>query len=79
MARLVYSESIKEPLVTRDVDGRDIREGDTIRFSYGIPPTLVEAPVIERDGVLIALTPDHNPKECPVKSLRRNVGEFWRQ
>lgn len=45
----------------------DIKEGDTIRFNYGIPPVSVNAEVIERDGILIMLTPGHSPEECTVE------------
>ena len=49
--------------------GRVIRAGDTLCFSYGIPPVLVEAEVIERDGQLIALTPGHSPSEAPISEI----------
>ena len=62
-----------------DDDGHEVRAGDTITFSYGIPPVGVEAPVIERDGHLIALTPDHLPRECRVSMLRLHVGGFLTQ
>lgn len=60
-----------------DSDGVEVTAGCTIHFGYGIPPVGVEAPVIERDGVLVALTPGHNPKECKVSSLMKHVGDFW--
>lgn len=61
----------------RDMDGREVKAGDVIVFSYGIPPVVVRAPVIERDGRLIALTEGHNPSECPVSKLKKEVGDFW--
>lgn len=61
----------------KDSDGVVVKPGDAVRFSYGIPPVGVCAEVIERDGRLIALTPGHNPKECPVSQLKRHVGDFW--
>lgn len=61
----------------KDSDGIAVTPGCTVRFAYGIPPVAVAAPVIERDGKLIALTPDHNPKECRVDHLKRHVGDFW--
>ena len=61
----------------RDSDGIGVRAGDKVRFSYGIPPVSVCAPVIERDGQLIALTVGHNPSECPVSAIRKHAGDFW--
>lgn len=64
-------------MVVRDSNGIEVKAGDTIYFGYGIPPIGVRAPVIDRDGKLIALTAGHNPSECPVSSLKKHVGEFW--
>lgn len=61
----------------RDSDGVEVTAGCTIRFAYGIPPVGVRAPVVDRDGVLIALTEGHNPKECKVADLKRSVRDFW--
>jgi hypothetical protein len=61
----------------KDADGVEVREGDIIHFSYGIPPIGVNAPVIRRDGKLIAITAGHNPPECLVRMLERHVGYFW--
>ncbi len=61
----------------RDGDGVEVVAGCAIYFSFGLPPVGVLAQVIERDGDLIALTPEHNPKECKVSELRRHVGDFW--
>jgi len=63
----------------RDDDGEWVTVGDNVRFSYGIPPVVVVAPIIERDGSLIALTPDHNPKECNLRSLRRYTGGWYKE
>jgi hypothetical protein len=63
--------------VIKDSDGVVVTAGCTITFGYGIPPVGVIAPVIERNGVLIALTEGHNPKECKVSELKRHVGDFW--
>lgn len=60
-----------------DSDGREVRPGDTIYFAFGTPGVRVEAPVIEHDGRLIALTPECTPQECNLRALRRYVGEFW--
>lgn len=61
----------------RDSDGVEVKIGDVLQFSYGIPPVSVVAPVIERDGKLIALTAGHNPAECPVADIMDHVGDFW--
>ena len=60
-----------------DSDGVEVTAGCTIHFGYGIPPVPVMAPVIERNGVLIALTEGHKPAEVRVQSLKRHVGDFW--
>jgi hypothetical protein len=60
-----------------DDDGKEVRAGSRIRFAFGTPGIRVEADVIERDGELIALTPDHKPKECRLDKLRVYVGNFW--
>lgn len=52
-----------------DDDGVEITPGCTLVFSYGVPPVVVEAKVIERDGTLIALTPGHTPAEAPVRDI----------
>lgn len=65
------------PRATIDDDGVTVTDGCTVHFSYGIPPVSVRAKVVERDGKLVALTPGHKPTSCPVKDLRRHVGNFW--
>ena len=60
-----------------DSDGAEVTAGCTIHFAYGIPPVSVRAPVIDRDGVLIALTPGHNPAEAPVSTFKLCFIEFW--
>ena len=60
-----------------DSDGIEVLAGCVVLFSYGIPPVDVRAPVIDRDGALIALTPGHNPHECPVWRLKASVGDVW--
>lgn len=62
----------------KDDDGLWVTVGDTIRFSYGIPPVGVNAPIVERDGQLVALTPGHKPKECQLRRLRRHVGNWYK-
>ena len=66
-------------LVLLDDDGEPTGAGDTVEFSYGIPPVRVVAPVIERDGRLVALTPGHTPVECKLRSLRYFVGSWYKQ
>jgi hypothetical protein len=61
----------------KDDDGVVVTPGCRIAFSYSIPPVPVEAEVIERDGKIIALTPGHNPPECPVAKLQEYVWSFW--
>lgn len=61
----------------KDSDGKLVTAGCHVHFSYGIPPVGVLAQVIERDGKLIALTPGHNPEECPVAALKKCVCDFW--
>jgi len=60
----------------RDDDGKWVTEGDTVHFSYGIPPVGVSARIIERGGKLIGLCPGHNPPEFNLRFLRHYVC-FW--
>ena len=62
-----------------DTDGIEVTAGCTVFFSYGIPPVGVVAPVIERDGELIALTKGHHPAEARVAELEDAVGCFYVQ
>lgn len=61
----------------KDCDGKPVTDGCTIAFSYGTPQIGVRAKVIKRRGRYIALTPGHNPDECPVRELEEHVGGFW--
>ena len=61
-----------------DAEGKPIRAGDVVSFSYGIPPVRVEAKVKDINGVLYAMTPGHNPAKCKISELSRHVGEFYR-
>ena len=61
----------------RDSDGNAVTAGCVVSFCYGIPVACVRAPVIDRDGVLIAMTDGHKPSECSVAHLRRAVGDFY--
>lgn len=62
-----------------DDDGLRTSAGDTVSFSYGIPPVGVRARVIQRAKSLIALTPNHMPAEINLRSLRRHVGAWFRR
>ena len=57
--------------------GNVIKEGDVISFSYGIPGVRVDAPVILRNGKLIAITEGHKPAECEIKKLKKYVGNLY--
>ena len=69
----------EKQLRLRDDDGEWVTSGDTVRFSYGMPPVTVIAPIIERDGKLIGLCPGHDPAEFELRSLRRHVGAWYKQ
>ena len=66
-------------LVLLDDDRVPVKAGDTVRFNYGIPPIVVDAKVVQRRGQLIALTPGHDPAECNLRSLRKYVGNWYKQ
>lgn len=59
-------------------DGEWTKAGDAVRFSYGIPPVVVDAKIVRRGGSLVALTPGHDPVEMNLRQLRRHVGG-WRK
>lgn len=65
--------------MTKDNWGVEINAGDTVSFSYGIPPIGVKGEVVQRGGSLIVLTPGHNPDECNLRSLRGHVGDFYKE
>lgn len=54
-----------------DDEGEKIYVGDTIHFSYGIPPIGVNAEIAKKGNSFIALTPDHNPKTVSLKTLQK--------
>ena len=62
----------------KDDDGMATRAGDIVMFSYGIPPVVVKAEVVSRDGVLWVLTPGHTPSECKLGRLRIHIGAWYR-
>ena len=59
-----------------DINEVEVKEGDIVHFSYGIPPISVNAEIIEREGKLVASTPNHNPLSCFLNQLEELVGEF---
>lgn len=61
-----------------DNDGEKVEAGDSIYFSFGLPPRCVEGVLFERDGTLIMPTPDLTPKEATIGQLRYHVGGFWK-
>ena len=65
-------------LMLRDDSGCPTRAGDTVVFSYGIPPRTVRAKIVKRGNSLIALTPTEAVAECNLRSLRRYVGRWDR-
>ena len=62
----------------KDGDGEWVKAGDLVWFAYGIPPKRVYGEVFERDGQLIMPTPDENPKEISLRSLKHHVGDFFK-
>lgn len=65
-------------LTLKDDAGEDVGAGDAVTFSYGIPPVHVRGEVIERDGVLVVLTPGHTPAECDLMLVRGLVGAWYK-
>lgn len=66
-----------EPTGFKDEDGKAICVGDTIHFSYGIPPAGVDAPIISVDGEFFAITEGHNPPRSLLSELAEHVGQYW--
>lgn len=65
-------------LTDRDNEGETVKAGDTIAFSFGIPPRRVEGVLFERDGKLIMPCEGVTPKEATLPMLRHHVGGFWK-
>lgn len=61
---------------TKDHLGNRVFEGDIIKFSFGIPPICVIAPIVFLKGGFFALTPKAHPKMCLLGELKSCVGEF---
>ena len=62
----------------KDEDGNLVQAGDTIKFSFGIPPKKVLAKIVSRKGRLVALTPNNRPQQVFLKDLSEYVGEWWK-
>jgi len=60
-----------------NIEPKEIKAGDTISFSYGIPPIHVRAKVVDIDGTLWVLTPGHNPDKCRLDLLPEYVGAIY--
>lgn len=54
----------------------EIKKGKIAHFVYGIPPVTVNAPIIERDGELIMLTPGHKPVEMEMVEALTTVPDI---
>jgi hypothetical protein len=62
----------------RGDDGVPVGDGDSIEFSYGIPPVRVIAKVKQIGKSLVVLTPGHEPEQCYLRSLRQYVGSWYK-
>jgi hypothetical protein len=51
-----------------------VTAGDEVCFSYGTPPTQAIGKIFEKGKTLYVSTPDCEPKECKLRSLRSFVG-----
>ncbi len=60
----------------KDSDGRPLKLGDKIVFSFGIPPTQVIGPIEEIDGKVYVMTKEHKPDKCLLSELEKHVGHF---
>lgn len=56
--------------------GAQVKPGDVLESSYGIPPVKIVGNVIHRAGELWVLTPGHNPSEIKLTAFKRHLGEF---
>lgn len=65
--------------VMKDDDGFEVKGGDWISFTYGIPPVRVDARVFIRQGALTAVVVGrHKPREMKLRALRRHVGNWYK-
>lgn len=63
-----------------DCDKAQVSDGDSISFTYGIPPVKVIAKIREENGRLIGTCiGNHHPKEFNLRSLRSYVGEWYKE
>lgn len=69
----------KSDLFLLDDDGEETRAGDKVRFSYGIPPVSVLAVIVRERNSLYALCFGHKPETVNLRSLRRHVGNWYKE
>lgn len=63
----------------KDDDGAEVSSGDWITFSYGIPPTRVDAKLSSRGGVLWGtVLGKHKPREFALRTLQHHVGSWYK-
>jgi hypothetical protein len=64
----------------RDDYGFFVGDGDHIAFWFGIPQTKLTARVEQRGKTLVAVLTEINyqPHECNLRSLRRQVGAWYK-
>ena len=55
----------------KDDDGTVVKHGDTIHFSYGLPPIGVDAKVKWNGHRYMVYTPGHNPESCALSYIKR--------
>ena len=67
-----------QPFIMRDDDGRLIADGDSIEFTYCIPPARVVGKVKQIGKTLVVLTPGNHPEQCNLRTLRKYVGSWYR-
>jgi len=63
----------------KDDDCNWTYEGDTITFSFGIPPLKVTAKIMNRSGSLWVFPDNRRYAECPLRALRGYVGAWWKE
>jgi hypothetical protein len=63
----------------RDDFGYEVKPGDWISFTYGIPPTRVDAQISGEKGALLGTCMGHHqPKHFRLRDLRRYVGSWYK-
>lgn len=64
-------------MIYKDIDGKIIKSGDNISFSYGIPGVTVLAKVTgEYDEISVSVPPPHKPSSCTLKYLLKNFNVY---